>query len=165
MNFGTRNQLKKGFEYILGFVVLMWVMLVNVSILTRYVFKVAIPWNEELTVLLFNWVIFMGAAMASLSRSHITITILQDALHGKAKKIVEVIQNILFMIFILVVCVQSWKIVFLQARTEQFTAILNIPVYLTTLSLSLGSVIWLAILILDTVRYITIKNEENEVSV
>jgi TRAP-type C4-dicarboxylate transport system permease small subunit len=154
-----REKLYKTFQYTLGLIVFVWVMLVNVSILTRYIFKIAIPWNEELTVLLFNWIIFIGAAMASSSHGHITISILNDSLHGRNKKIIMLLQNLFFMVFVIVVCVQSWKIVFLQARTQQFTAILNIPVYLTTLSLSIGSVIWLAILFLDTVTLL--KSETN----
>lgn len=165
MDFQKRMVLKQRFEYVLGFIVLVWVMIVNVAILTRYVFKIAIPWNEELTVLLFNWVIFMGAAMASVTKSHITITILQDALRGTAKKVVGIIQNLLFIVFIAVVCFQSWKIVFLQARTEQFTAILNIPVYITTLAMSIGSLLWFIILCTDTYHLIQASPAESEASV
>lgn len=165
MDIQKRMMLKQRFEYVLGFIVLVWVMIVNVAILTRYVFKIAIPWNEELTILLFNWVIFIGAAMASVTKSHITITILQDALHGTAKKIISIIQNFFFIAFISVVCFQSWKIVFLQARTEQFTAILNIPVYITTLAMSIGSMLWLAILLIDTHHLIEVSPEQSEGSV
>ncbi len=160
MNKETMELLKSRFEQTLGFIVLVWVLLVNLGILTRYVFKVAIPWNEELTVLLFNWVIFIGAALASLNGGHITITLLRDSLKGKAKIAVSIGQNILFMVFILIVCVQSWKIVMLQARTEQFTAILNIPVYVTTLAMSLGSILWLSFLSVNT--YLIIKKLINK---
>lgn len=159
-----KELLKRGFEYTLGFIVFVWVMIVNVGIITRYVLKVSIPWSEELTVLLFNWVIFIGAAMASMNRGHITITILEDALRGKAKTILLVIQNLLFIVFVGVASFQSWKIVLLQARTEQFTAILNIPVYITTLALSLGSLIWLAILCIDTVQLVLTNDEASEVT-
>lgn len=159
-----KESLKRGFEYTLGFIVFVWVMIVNVGILTRYVLKVAIPWSEELTVLLFNWVIFIGAAMASLKREHITISILQDVLRGKAKTIVQILQNLLFIVFVGVASFQSWKIVLLQARTEQFTAILNIPVYITTLALSLGSLIWIAILCIDTVQLVLSNDETSEVT-
>lgn len=165
MDFQKRMVLKQRFEYVLGFIVLVWVMIVNMAILTRYVFKIAIPWNEELTILLFNWVIFIGAAMASITKSHITITILHDALHGLAKKIVGIIQNLFFIGFVAVMCFQSWKIVLLQARTQQFTAILNIPVYITTLAMSIGSIWWLSILFNDTYHLIKASPEQSEVSV
>ncbi|WP_394699372.1 TRAP transporter small permease [uncultured Sphaerochaeta sp.] len=134
--------LRNGFS----FIVFLWVLLVNISIFTRYIFKVAIPWNEELSILLFNWFIFIGTALASINEEHITITLLSDSLHGNAKAIVNIFQNLLLILFVFVVCFQSWKICFLQARTEQFTAILNIPVYFTTLAMSIGSVLWLLIL-------------------
>jgi len=157
----TMELLKSRFEYTLGFIVLIWVLLVNLGILTRYVFKVAIPWNEELTVLLFNWVIFFGAALASLNEGHISISLLRDSLKGRAKTAVAIGQNLLFMVFILIVCVQSWKIVMLQARTEQFTAILNIPVYVTTLAMSVGSFLWLSILCINTYKlFKTLINKE-----
>ncbi|MDT4762995.1 TRAP transporter small permease [Sphaerochaeta sp. PS] len=154
--------LKSGFELTLGAIVLGWVLLVNLGIMTRYVFKVAIPWNEELTVLLFNWVIFFGAALASLNDGHITITLLRDSLHGKVKTMVSIGQNVLFIVFILIVCVQSWKIVMLQARTEQFTAILNIPVYVTTLAMSIGSVLWLSFLSIKTYQLCKTLITKNE---
>lgn len=136
------NTMRNCLTYALGGVVLGWVLLVNFGILTRYVFKVSLPWNDEITVLIFTWVIFFGTALASIQDDHIEISILREALHGRAKTIVGICQHLGFMVFIGIACFQSWKICLLQARTEQTSAVLKIPVYLTTLAMGVCGVLW-----------------------
>jgi TRAP-type C4-dicarboxylate transport system permease small subunit len=129
----------------LGILLLIWILLENVVVINRYVFKKGIAWSEEIFVLMFNWFIFIGTALASIDDRHIAITLLADKLKGKAHDILVIVQNVLFAIFIAVVCVQSWKIVGLQMERNQITSILSMPMWFTTIAMALGSVAWLFI--------------------
>lgn len=78
------------FRIILGCIVLFWVLLTNFCVFTRYIAKVSFAWSDEVFTLLFNWFIFIGAALASIDDKHITITLLKDSLKGRAKHILAV---------------------------------------------------------------------------
>ena len=129
----------------LGLLLLTWILLENIVVINRYVFKKGISWSEEIFVLMFNWFIFIGTALASIDDRHIAITLLADKLKGKAKDILTIVQNVLFGIFIAVVCVQSWKIVLLQMERKQITSILSMPQWFTTIAMALGAVAWVII--------------------
>ncbi|MDC7246139.1 MAG: TRAP transporter small permease [Sphaerochaetaceae bacterium] len=148
MNTDLLKKWEKWFKLILGALVFIWILLTNVVILSRYVLKVSIPWSDEIFILMFIWLIFIGTALASVDNKHITITLLSEMIKSRKKKIVlDIAQNIIFLLFIVIVCYQSWVVVSLQVKSNQITAILNIPVYVTTLSMSLGSTAWAAIII------------------
>lgn len=151
MNQEKWEKITKYFKIVLGCVVLFWVLLTNFCVFTRYIAKVSFAWSDELFTLLFNWCIFIGAALASIDDKHITITLLSDSLHGKAKHILAIVQNVLFAVFIAIVCVQSWKIVALQARNEMITAVMRIPVWTTTIAMAIGSACWLFVIGYKTV--------------
>ncbi|MGI5174355.1 TRAP transporter small permease [Treponema sp. OMZ 840] len=147
-------KIEKWFKLFLGGVVFFWIILENFAIFSRYILKLSFAWSEEVFVLLFIWIIFIGIALASIDDKHIEISILTDALTGNKKLILKIIQNFLLMIFIGVLCWQSYSICKLQISTGQHSAILNLPVWITTLSLVLGATAWLAVMITKTVMLI-----------
>lgn len=151
---------ERGFRLFLGGVVFFWIILENFAIFSRYILKLSFAWSEEVFVLLFVWIIFIGVALASLEEKHIEISILKDALKGRKKLIVQIIQNVLLMLFIGVLSYQSYRIFGLQVKTGQHSAILNLPIWVTTLSLVLGSTAWFVIMALKTV--FTIKQLRNK---
>lgn len=143
-----RERLEKFTGYcriFLGILLLVWILLENVVVINRYVFKKGIAWSEEIFVLMFNWFIFIGTALASIDDRHIAITLLADKLKGRTNDIFTIVRNVLFAIFIAVVCFQSWKIVGMQMERNQITSILSMPMWFTTIAMALGSAAWLFI--------------------
>ncbi len=161
MNKENLEKIAKVFRITLGCLILFWVLLTNFCVFSRYILKMSFAWSDEVFTLMFNWFIFVGAALASIDDKHITITLLRDSLKGKANHILGIIQNILFMVFIGLVCYQSWTIVALQAKTKQITSILNLPVYYTTLAMSIGTCMWLIVVIYKTILEFKALKEEN----
>ena len=53
-----------------GILVVMIVILVGAQVVFRYVFKTPIVWSEEFTTLCYQWVSFLGAALAVRYRAH-----------------------------------------------------------------------------------------------
>ena len=94
----------------------------------------------------FIWLIFIGCALASIDDKHIEISILTDALHGKAKMILKLVQDLLMIVFIVILLIESINICRLQAMINQTTAILRIKVWYTTAAMVVGSVAWLAVM-------------------
>ncbi|MCH3918264.1 MAG: TRAP transporter small permease subunit [Spirochaetia bacterium] len=136
------------FKIFLGILVLLWIILENIVIVTRYVLKISIPWSNELFILMFVWFVFIGAALESIDEKHIAITLLHDALKtSRSIYILKLVQDFLFLVFIAIVCYESWNVCLLQHHSGQITSILKLPVYISTMSLSVGSTAWAAILI------------------
>lgn len=148
------------FKILLSVLMLIWILLENVVVINRYVFKQGISWSEEIFVLMFNWFIFIGAALASVDDRHIAITLLADKLKGRAHDVLLIVQNVLFAFFIAVVCVQSWNIVFMQMARNQITSILSIPMWFTTIAMALGSIAWFAIVVWRTVLVVKGMNKK-----
>lgn len=148
------------FKILLSVLMLIWILLENVVVINRYVFKQGISWSEEIFVLMFNWFIFIGAALASVDDRHIAITLLSDKLKGRAHDVLLICQNVLFAFFIAVVCVQSWNIVFMQMARNQITSILRIPMWFTTIAMALGSIAWFAIVVWRTVLVVKGMNKK-----
>lgn len=148
------------FKILLSVLMLIWILLENIVVINRYVFKQGISWSEEIFVLMFNWFIFIGAALASVDDRHIAITLLADKLKGRAHDALLIVQNVLFAFFIAVVCVQSWNIVFMQMARNQITSILSIPMWFTTIAMALGSIAWFAIVVWRTVLVVKGMNKK-----
>lgn len=63
-------------------------VLVFGNVVLRYVFSTGIAWSEELSRLLFVWLIFLGAILASRQHAHIGFDTLVRKLPAKWKKFV-----------------------------------------------------------------------------
>jgi len=74
------------------FVLMIAVMLLQVS--TRYIYSQPLPWTEEASRFSYIWAIFLGAAIAQRSRSHMTVTILTEALPHKVQMVMQVLTDL-----------------------------------------------------------------------
>lgn len=69
------------------------VVLVNVSVIARYIFNNSLGWTEELSRYLQVWLTFLGVPLVFLYFSHIYINYVQEALKGKAKLMLHFVIN------------------------------------------------------------------------
>lgn len=60
-------------NWILGVLFLATLLLVNAQILFRFALSMSVPWTEEVSRLLFVYLVYLGAAVAYHERSMITI--------------------------------------------------------------------------------------------
>jgi TRAP-type C4-dicarboxylate transport system permease small subunit len=75
------------------------VVLVFLQVLFRYLFKLSVPWTEELARLLFCWVTFLGAALAIREDEHIYVDIFFKKLPPKAALLIIQVYDIIILIF------------------------------------------------------------------
>ena len=61
------------------------------QVFNRFVLKAPLAWTEELAMLLFQWVVFLGAAVGVKRMSHFGIDLLVEKLPQKARRRVEII--------------------------------------------------------------------------
>lgn len=64
------------------------VVLVFIQVWMRYVFHVPMLWVEEIAVTPAFWLYMMGAAYAVYERSHITVDIVEIAVHSPRRRLI-----------------------------------------------------------------------------
>lgn len=73
-------------EGVCAVAVLALALIVFVQVLNRYVMKTPLPWSEDLAMLLFQWVAFLGAALGVKRWQHFGIEVAVRALPQRAHR-------------------------------------------------------------------------------
>ncbi len=113
-------------------------------VIGRYMLGAGMPWSEELTRLLFIWLIFVGAARAS----HMRIDLLPSALGPRARRALEIGSALLCAGLLAVFAWFGMGMVQLTAE-DHFTA-LGLSVQYMYWAAVLGAVLWIVLLLADT---------------
>ncbi len=74
-------------------------LLLTVQVISRYLFKHSITWTEELGIILFLWMTYLGISSAVTYRKHLRIDALLNAVPFKVKKILLIISDVIFIGF------------------------------------------------------------------
>jgi TRAP-type C4-dicarboxylate transport system permease small subunit len=87
----------------------MLVSLVILQVFFRYVAKTSVPWTEEIARVLYIWLVFIGVAIVEAENAQIRTTYLLEKLPLKVRYVLEVIINILSIVFLIIFFVGSIK--------------------------------------------------------
>ncbi len=153
MNNPTLEKINKIFKYAMALIVFLWIILENFVVFSRFA-SLSFPWSEEVFKMVFIWLIFIGCALAAVDNKHIEISVLTDALHGRAKIILKIVQNVFMLIFIAVLLVQSYNICKIQLTLGQISDILRLPLYFTSGAMIVGAAAWLIVTIWKIAVYV-----------
>lgn len=96
------------------------------NVVLRYGFNYTLAWSEELVREVIIYTTFIGLGVAIKNKSMIKIDALVQ-LVPKLKIPLTFFSNIVTMIFALMMLYFGWKMVLLQASTDQKTIIMEIP--------------------------------------
>ncbi len=66
----TLGAVESALRVVVGLLVVMITVLVGAQVVFRYVFQAPIVWSEEFTTLCYQWVSYLGAALAVRYRAH-----------------------------------------------------------------------------------------------
>ncbi len=69
-------------------------VLLFTQVVTRYCFHHAITWTEEISCVVFVWLVYLGVSAAVLPRKHLRVDVLLNSLPFKAKRIVLLFDNL-----------------------------------------------------------------------
>jgi TRAP-type C4-dicarboxylate transport system permease small subunit len=64
------------------------------QVVARFVFAAPFSWAEELAVLLFAWITFIGAAAVQRNDSHLSIDTLRGRLPPRARRALDVVRRV-----------------------------------------------------------------------
>ena len=97
------------------------------QVVSRYVFNAAFSWSEELALILFVWSIYLGACAAIRKHQHLRLEIVIDKLKPKARLVIDLIGNVVFASFNVIIMFGVIPIVMRMFNAGTSTAVLAIP--------------------------------------
>ena len=92
----------KYLKYTISILLIIISLSIFISVLTRYIFKIAVPEIIIIQKFSISWLVFLGASLAIKERSHLTIDIFSDFLSDKNKCFKQIIVDIILFISIIV---------------------------------------------------------------
>lgn len=107
-----------------GAFIVMFVVFVA-QVISRYVFNFPLTWAYEVTVWGFSWTVILGACYAMRARSHVTFTMIYDAVPRKVGAILCLMGNILIVIALAILIIPSCD--YIKFMFFQKTSVFRIP--------------------------------------
>lgn len=125
-------------EVFLVIILITAVVIVAMQVVTRYVFKIPLPWSEEIARYLFLWLTWVGASYATKERKHVSIDLVYEKLPEKGQMICKVITNIIWLVFLLMMVRLSMKLTLSVASGGQTATSSGIPMWIPYASIPTG---------------------------
>ena len=121
-----KKGINKGVEVFSIVIITVMVLLVLWQVIARYILNQPSSFSEALTRYLFIWLVVVTATYAFGSRDHMCITFLNDKLKGMAHTVVNIIIELLTIIFAGLVMVFGGAII-TKMQMVQLDSSLHIP--------------------------------------
>lgn len=86
-------------QYVSAILFIVIMCLLFLQVVSRYVFKHSFTWTEELSILLFVWMTYLGVSSAVTHRKNLRIDALLDVVPFKVKKTLLILGDVIFIIF------------------------------------------------------------------
>lgn len=127
------------FEEIIGVIMLaVCLSLIFVGVVMRLVFTSGIPWQEELSRILYVLVVYLGASYGMKTKDHIRITFVLELLPKKGALVLEIITDIIWAAFNILVIIISAGVYPKLQRFFGESAVLEIPLHWIFLTVPIG---------------------------
>jgi TRAP-type C4-dicarboxylate transport system permease small subunit len=132
--------LDKNFEgTVAGILMAAIVALISLNVFMRYVLDASLSWGEELTLWTFVWFVWLSASYAFRHRKHVRITILRDMLGDRGQIGLDLVVDILILIFLGVLAFECLKLINLPFVASQKSVVLGLPIPILYASAPVGA--------------------------
>lgn len=112
-------------QYLSAILFIIIMVLLSMQVISRYVFHHSFTWTEELSIILFVWMTYLGVSSAITYRKHLRIDALLTVLPFKAKKFLLIFGNIIFALFNIYLGIIFMKL--LETVGNSYTPIIHFP--------------------------------------
>ena len=122
-----------------GFLLAVVVLLISLNVFMRYVLEASLSWGEELTLWIFVWFVWLAASYAFRHRRHVRITIFRDFLGTRGQRWLDIVADLLILIFLAVLVFECVKLMNLPFVVTQKSVVLGLPIPLLYASAPVGA--------------------------
>ncbi len=140
-------------EWLLALALAAMTALYTLSILSRYVTKISMPWADETVMFLFIWATFLGMSVGVKRGAHLGVAVIYNALPPKARRGMLIAIALCCVFTCAVLGWEGLQMVFLQYKHGQKSSQTGIPMALVGLAIPVG-------LFLSAARFIQIVLED-----
>ena len=122
------------------------------DVVLRYFSGSSLRWASEIPELLFPWLVMAGVVLAAQHGAHIATTFIADAVHGRARRVLNTIGHVAIIAaygLLAVVTAQAIPIV-----ADERSAILQIPGSVTYFCLLMGFVLIVLVHLAELMHWI-----------
>jgi C4-dicarboxylate transporter DctQ subunit len=106
------------------------VALAFANVVARYVFDSSLTWASELTIFLFLWSTFFGAAYCFKEDAHISISVLLDKVSAPVAKGLMLLSHTISLVFLGAVSFYGYQYLQLVIELEEMSIDLEIPMWI-----------------------------------
>ncbi len=89
------------------------------NVVARYVFDASLVWAAELSIFMFLWSAFFGAAYCFKKDAHIAVTIVLDVMPSKLAKLMLILSHIITLVFLIAVSYYGYEYLLLVIDLEE----------------------------------------------
>lgn len=136
-------------------IVVVTAMMVSVllfQVFCRYILNASISWAEELSIFGMIWLTYFGTSLAITQRRHIRVMLFSQLLSNASNKIVDILSDVIFFIFIAIATYGTMKMVIFTYNTNQTAAASGIPTCIVIAGIPLAFILCCFRLIQDILR-------------
>lgn len=109
------------------------VALAFVNVVARYAFDSSLTWASELTIYIFLWSTFFGAAYCFKQDAHISVTLLLEKFEPSTAKILMIASHLITFVFLFAVAYFGVEYVLFVHELEEMSIDLGIPMWIVFL--------------------------------
>lgn len=102
------------------------VLVVTFNVIARYCFQTGLLWAEEVSRLIFVWVVFLGSYLALRRKSHMAIDLVFRAIPATQQRVMTVLGGLLALFFFFAVAYGGAVLLATTLEFGRTTAILGI---------------------------------------
>ena len=139
----------------IGLAVFGTVLIANLAVFSRLV-KVSLPATEELLRYIFVWIIMLCTAFVYNDNGLISITMFEELIAKRGQKLaVRMLRTFVnaCVLFFAGFCVfYSARIALFQFSSGKLTPVMEIPMVIVTLGMTVGSILWVIIAAIKAVK-------------
>ena len=108
-----------------------------VNVIARYAFDASLVWATELTIYVFLWSVFFGAAYCFKQDKHIAVTILVDYVPTKVAKPMLILSHLVSLVFLSAVSFYGYKYItdVVMLLDERSIDLWNMPMWIIYLAI------------------------------
>jgi len=109
-----------------------------ISVVNRNFIKASMPWTEEIALYSMTYMALLGTEVGLRDGTQVAVTAVIDKLHGPVRRVVDLIKQIVLVVFSFIMLSSGASLVLKQMQTGQTTPVLKLPMSLMYASLVLA---------------------------
>lgn len=114
-------------KVIVVILLIMMTSLIGTQVFMRYVLQSSSSWTEELIRWFFVWFIWIGISYGFAKRNHVRVTLFVDLFSERVKAIINIILNVIMIIFFLRLTVIGWDQAISPIVARQSSVAFSLP--------------------------------------